>query len=116
MVLDQISCSIVSSVLCIAIYLGLCWYYEQKADLTHGVIIAMSMSGLVAACALGALTMASSLEEIGVFRDHKPSILIGTLAMIWVSVATAYQSVMHPVRLGKRQAVDNSINHELSND
>lgn len=104
MVLDQISCSIISSVLCIAVYLGLCWYYEQKADLTHGVIIAMSMSGLVAACALGALTMSTSPEEIGVFRDHKPSILIGTLAMIWVSVVTAYQSVMHSVRLGKSQA------------
>ncbi|MGW8466288.1 hypothetical protein [Pseudomonas sp. CLCA07] len=101
---DQFSCSIISSVLCIALYLGLCWYYKQKADLTHGVIIAISMTGLVAACALGSLTMSSSLEQIGVFRDHKPSILIGTLAMIWVSVTTAHQSVMHPVRSGKRQS------------
>ena len=104
MPLDQFDCSIISSVLCIAIYLGLCWYYKQKADLTHGVIIAMSMTGLVAACALGSITMSSSLEQIGVFREHKPSILIGTLAMIWVSVTTAHQSVMHPVRSGKRQS------------
>jgi hypothetical protein len=90
-------------VLCIVIYLVLCWSHDQKADLTHGVIIAMSMSSLFAAFTLGLIALSSSVEDMGAFRDQKLSILIGTFAMIWVSVTTAYQSVMQPVRLGKCQ-------------
>lgn len=103
MVLDQLNCSILSSVLCIAIYLALSWFYRQKADLTHGVIIAMSLSSLCAAFTLGLIALSSSAEAMGAFRGQKFSVLTGTLAMIWVSVTTAYQTVMHPVRSAKRQ-------------
>ncbi|WP_397452730.1 hypothetical protein [Pseudomonas sp. NA-150] len=102
MALDQISCSILGSLMLIAIYLGLSLYHKQPPDLSHALIIAMSSSGVVAAVALGSLTYFSEPENLGVLKDQKASILIGTLAMTWVSVVSAYSSVMHPLRAAKQ--------------
>lgn len=101
MALDQITCSIVSSLIFIALYVAIAAYYKQKPDLAHAVIIAMSCSGVVAAIALGSITYLSKPETLGVLAEQRGSILIGTLAMIWVSIASAYASITHPRRISK---------------
>jgi hypothetical protein len=102
MVGDQISCSVVSSLLFISVYLGLSFRYKQRPELAHAVIIAMSCSGVVAAIGLGTLAYFSPPEALGVLRDSKASILIGTLAMTWVSIASMIASVLHPRRDARR--------------
>ena len=99
MIWDQTSCSVVSSLLFIAIYLGLSVHHRQTPELAHAVIIAMSCSGVVAAIMLGNLTYFSSPEALGVLGNSKPSIFIGTLAMIWVSITSVNSSVQHPRKI-----------------
>lgn len=101
MALDQITCSIVSSVIFILVYVAIAAYHKQKPDLAHAVIIAMSCSGVVAAIALGSITYMSKPETLGVLAEQRGSILIGTLAMIWVSIASAYASITHPRRVSR---------------
>lgn len=101
MALDQITCSIISSAIFILVYMAVAVYYKQRPDLAHAVIIAMSCSGVVAAIALGSITYMSKPDMLGVLSDQRGSILIGTLAMIWVSIASAYASITHPRRVSK---------------
>lgn len=101
MALDQITCSIISSVLFIMIYIIVAVAHKQKPDLAHAVIIAMSCSGVVAAISLGTVTYMSKPEMLGVLAEQKGSILIGTMAMVWVSIASAYASITQPRRSAK---------------
>ncbi|NWD68055.1 hypothetical protein HX870_10650 [Pseudomonas gingeri] len=101
MPLDQTDCSILGSLLLIACYLGRSLYYRQAAELTHAVILITASSSLVAAIALGSLTYFAHADELGILRNQKNSILVGALALSWVSVTTAYASLMHPRRLAK---------------
>jgi len=102
MIWDQTSCSVVSSLLFIAIYLGLSAHHRQAPELAHAVIIAMSCSGVVAAIVLGNLTYFSAPDALGVLGNSKPSIFIGTLAMIWVSITSVTSSVLHPRKIARQ--------------
>ncbi|NWB94747.1 hypothetical protein HX882_02440 [Pseudomonas gingeri] len=101
MPLDQTDCSILGSLILIACYLGRSLYHRQAAELTHAVILITASSSLVAAIALGSLTYFAHADELGILRNQKNSILVGALALSWVSVTTAYASLMHPRRLAK---------------
>jgi hypothetical protein len=102
MIWDQTSCSVASSLFFIAIYLALSVHHRQPPELTHAVIIAMSCSGVVAAVVLGNLTWFSAPEALGVLGSSKPSIFIGTLAMIWVSITSVSSSVLHPRKIASQ--------------
>lgn len=96
MTLEQTSYSIIAGLILIAFYLGRSLYYRQPAELIHAVIIITACQGVVAAIALGSLTYFSGAHELGILREQKDSILVGALALTWVSVISAYSSLMQP--------------------
>jgi hypothetical protein len=86
------------SLLVITLYLAGALIRRQTPDLAKAVIIATACSSAVAAIFLGTMTYATPAQELGVLREHKTSIITGTLALVWVSMGSAYNSVMQPWR------------------
>jgi|GEM_PF-3265962 len=101
MTLDQTRDSTIVGLILMAFYLARSLYHRQPAELTHAVIIITAAQGVVAAIALGSLAYFSSTDELGILREQKNSILVGALALTWVSVLAAYSSLMQPGRREK---------------
>lgn len=101
MQIDQLGCSMVSSLLLLISYVATSLYRGQKPDLNQALIITTSCSAFVASISLAALTYTAKIEELGVLHDQKVVILIGCIALGWVSVSSAYASMLSPWRLLK---------------
>jgi len=44
------------------------------------------------------MTYAATPDQLGILREHKASVMTGAVALIWVSLASACNSLLHPWR------------------
>lgn len=96
--MSQFDYSVICSVLFIVIYLAGACLHRQTPDLSHVVIITTACSSTVAAVFLGVMTYAATPDQLGILREHKASVMTGAVALIWVSLASACNSLLHPWR------------------
>ena len=87
--------------------------HRKSPDLGDAVSLFLSCNGVAAGAKVGYLgLMAKSGTLLG---DDRTYILLGGLAVIWVSTQTIFRSIAFPVSVNEDEIVDSRVNSTGSN-
>ena len=66
---------------------------KKHPALSIAVRIIMSSVALITACDFGSVALFSSSEYLGNFNEHRLIMILGSLAVIWISIDFLYHQI-----------------------
>ena len=77
---------LVAGIILCVVYVIKSYFCKKKSTLPKAIQVVLSCVGLSSAATFGWIVLFSSPEYLGNFREHKVIMVLGALAVIWISI------------------------------
>jgi ABC-type Fe3+-siderophore transport system permease subunit len=106
---------------CIGILAGaafviICWRRQVAPNFSHMAVIVLSCVGAVVSIHFGYVVLKTPKEQLGLFQEQRLPMILGALAVIWVSVESVIKTFLSLIRVETSTATENRIDAREKKD
>src|SRR5919206_927475 len=93
-----------------AVFLIICWRRQVAPNFSHMAVILLSCVGAVVSIQFGYIVLKTPKEQLGLFQEQRLPMILGALAVVWVSVESIIKLYLPLIRVKTSETTEATIN------
>ncbi|HEX8129832.1 MAG TPA: hypothetical protein VF527_12080 [Pyrinomonadaceae bacterium] len=94
------------------VFLIICLKRQVAPNFSHMAVIVLSCVGAIVSIHFGYIVIKTPKEQLGLFQEQRLPMILGALAVVWVSIESVIKIYLPLIRVKTFKATENTIDAE----